>query len=265
MDLRLDNSVSSAMIKGESYNVLDYDNFIKSQSLWDLGSIAVVEQKENDVYVLPYRGEYTDSKNPQPGIYSAGNCFSFEIFPNKSEEKDYKNIPIITISSNDDIEAILEKENVLSKLAEPWITSPDNITQIPIKESDEPAMKALKMAINNKQCDIDKYQARFGQNFPNDKRQLKNSSVTLKITQRYCDNLDMEAILTIRNKDTDVPNPLKSPVSISLSTGEFINTKSINLDLDNNEEDQDGLEGNSNRFSEDYYSSFNESSDEGDF
>lgn len=263
MDLRLDNSVSSAMIKGESYNILDYENFIKSQSLWDMGSIAVVEKKGDDVYVLPYRGEYTDSKNLQPGIYHSGNCLTFEVLPKESEENNYKNIPIITISSNDDIEAILEKENVLSKLAEPWITSPDNITQIPIKESDEPAMKALKMAINNKQCDIDKYQARFGQNFPNDKRQLKNSSVTLKITQRYCDNLDMEAILTIRNKDENVPNPLKNPVSISLSTGEFINTHSINLDLENDEENED--ERDINRFAEDSFDEFGGLSDGDNF
>ena len=80
---------------------------------------------------------------------------------------------------------------------------------------------------------------RFGQNFPNDKRQLKNSSVTLKITQRYCDNLDMEAILTIRNKSDDVPNPLKSPVSISLSTGEFINTEAMNFNLDEDDNSED--------------------------
>ena len=43
----------------------------------------------------------------------------------------------------------LEKENVLSKLAEPWITNPDNITQINIKDSDEPGMKCLKSAINS--------------------------------------------------------------------------------------------------------------------
>jgi hypothetical protein len=238
MDIRLDNSVSSAMIKGESYNVLDYENYRKSQSLWDMGSIAVVEKINNDIYILPYRGEYVESKNLQPGIYSSG-CLDFEVLPKGPEEENYKNIPIVTISSNDDIETILEKENVLSRLAEPWITSPDNITQIPIKDSDEPAMKALKMAINNKGCDIDKYQARFGQNFPNDKRQLKNSSVTLKITQRYCDNLDMEAILTIRNKSDDVPNPLKSPVSISLSTGEFINTEAMNFNLDEDDSSED--------------------------
>lgn len=223
MDMRLNNSVSSAMIKGESYNVLDYKDFYESKALWGMGSIAVKEQVGEDTYILPYRGEYNEKANNQPGIYSAGSL-SFEVFPTKeSDEENYKNIPVITISSNDDIESILEKENVLSKLAEPWITSPDNITQIVIKDTNDPAMKLLKTSINQKQCDMDKYQSRFGQNYPNDKRQLNNDTVTLKIINRYCENLDMEAILTIRDKEPGVPNPLKNPISISLSTGEFLN------------------------------------------
>lgn len=235
MDIRLNNSVSSAMIKGETYNVLTPEEYRNSQALWDMGSIAVVEEKDGDKYVLPYRGQYIEGKSTQPGIYSDGSL-DFEIMPKTSDEKDYKNIPIITISSNDDIQSILEKENVLSKLAEPWITNPDNITQINIKETDEPGMQCLKTAINSKRCDIDKYSSRFGQNFPNDKRQLKNSSVTLKIIDRYCENLDMEAILTIRNKEPGVPNPMQHPISISLTTGEFIN---MNFDDDDESSDED--------------------------
>lgn len=230
---KMNNSLSSAMIKGETYNVLTHEEYRKSQPLWDLGSIAVVEEKDGDTYVLPYRGKYVEGKSTQPGIYSDGSL-DFEILPKPNDEENYKNIPIITISSNDDIQSILEKENVLSKLAEPWIINPDNITQINIKETDEPGMQCLKRAINSKRCDIDKYSQRFGQNFPNDKRQLKNSSVTLKIIDRYCDNLDMEAILTIRNKEPGVPNPMQHPVSISLTTGEF-----INMDFDDDGESSD--------------------------
>jgi hypothetical protein len=238
MDIKLDNSVSSAMIKGETYNVLSYEEFNKSQALWDIGNIAVVDEINGETYVLPYRGKYEDGKSSQPGIYSAGPL-NFEITPNEREEANYKNIPIVTISSNDDIQTILEKENVLSKLAEPWITNPDNITQINIKENDEPGMKCLKSAINSKHCDIDRYNQRFGQNFPNDKRQLKNSSVTLKIIDRYCDNLDMEAILTIRDKEPGVPNPMKHPISISLTTGEFLNMD-FDEDIDNEESSDEG-------------------------
>ena len=236
MDMKLDSSVSSAMVKGESYNVLSYDEYRNSEALWDTGSIAVVEKQGEDTYVLPYRGKYPNKPNIQPGIYSDGSL-DFVVLPKESEEKNYKNIPVITISSNDDIETILEKENVLSKLAEPWITSPDNVTQIAIKETDSPSMKVLKEAINRKRCDVDKYQSRFGDNFPNDKRQLKNSSVTLKIIERFCENLDMEAILTIRDKEPGAPNPINQPISISLTSGEFMNMDIDDEDDESSEDD----------------------------
>ena len=94
--------------------------------------------------------------------------------------------------------------------------------------------KNIKKAINDKHCDMDKYDTRFGDNYPNDKRQLKNSDVTLKIINRYCENLDMEAILTIRDKEPGVPNPLGHPISISLMTGEF-----LDVDLNDDEDDED--------------------------
>ena len=246
MDIRINNSVSSAMIKGESYNVLTYDEYRNSQALWDMGSIAVIEEKDGDKYVLPYRGEYTESKSLQPGIYSAGSL-DFEVLPKASDEDTYKNIPVITISSNDDIQTILEKEKVLSKLAEPWISSPDNITVINVKETDGPGMKCLKTAINNKHCDMDRYGHKFGQNFPNDKRQLKNDEVTIKIIDRYCRNMDMEAILTIRDKNPQVANPIGEPVSVSLLTGEFMNITiddenvdyKYNNDIDDESSDED--------------------------
>lgn len=236
MDMKpLFKPISTALVKGESYNVLSYDEYRESKALWDTGNLAV---KEGD-YVLPYRGDYSNKNSNAPGIYSAGSL-DFVVYPNKNDEHNYKDIPIITISSEDNIEEIIKKENVLSKLAEPWITNPDNITNIHMKESDEPSMKILKQAINEKRCDIDKYAPRFGDNFPNDKRQLKNSSVTLKIINRFCDNLDMEAILTIRDKDTGVPNPMKKPVSVSLTSGEFLNIDIIDgepMEEESSEED----------------------------
>lgn len=229
MDVKLDNSVSSALIKGKSYNVLTFEQYRNSEPLWDSSNIAVIEEKDGDKYILPYRGKYIEKSNLQPGVYSDGSI-DFEVFPKGSEEKNYKNIPIITISSNDDIETILKKEDVLSKLAQPWITNPDNITYIPIKDTDKPALKGLKQALNDKRCDMDKYEDKFGDNYPNDKRQLKNDDVTLKIINRYCENMDMEAILTIRDREPGVPNPLGHSVSVSLLTGEF-----LNIDLDNDE------------------------------
>ena len=73
------------------------------------------------------------------------------------------------------------------------------------------------MLINSKHFDIDKYASRFGDNFPNDKRQLKSVSATLNIIKRFCSNCDMEAILILRDKNPNVPNPMNREVAISLT------------------------------------------------
>ena len=97
-------------------------------------------------------------------------------------------------------------------MTEPWITSPDNITTFPISSDDQPEMKALKLALNAKHIDFDKYAPRFGSNFPNDKRQLKNPSATLNIIKRFCDNCDMECELVFKDKNTGVPNPMNKEI-----------------------------------------------------
>jgi hypothetical protein len=77
------------------------------------------------------------------------------------------------------------------------------------------------MALNDKNIDLDKYAGRFQDNYPNDKRQLKNHSMTLNILKRFCKNCDIEAVLTLRDRNPDVPNPIGHEVSISL-TEDFI-------------------------------------------
>ena len=118
--------------------------------------------------------------------------------------------------------------DAVKKLDEPFITSPDNITNIPIRDTDQPEMRGLKMALNAKNIDIDRYAGRFGSNFPNDKRQLKNGTATLKIIKRFCENCDMDAILTFRDKGADVPNPMNTEISVSLT--EFVDDEEIEYD-----------------------------------
>ena len=139
--------------------------------------------------------------------------------PNAEEEDDYVPNKVIEFSNTDDIKKILESQAQLSKLAEPWITNPDNITFVSIGETDRPEVIGLKTAINEKHIDIDKYAGRFGENFPNDKRQLRNESLTLKMLERFCQNLDMEAVLIFKDKKPDVPNPIGREIVVSLTDG----------------------------------------------
>ena len=123
----------------------------------------------------------------------------------------------ITMNNSDDIRDLIIAGEAAKKLDEPFITMPDNVTNIPIRETDHPEMVALKLALNAKHIDIDKYAGRFGDNYPNDKRQLKSSSATVKIIKRFCKNCDMEAILTFKDKSPDVPNPMNKEISVSLT------------------------------------------------
>jgi hypothetical protein len=47
----------------------------------------------------------------------------------------------------------------------------------------------------------------------------------------------MEAILTIRDKEAGVPNPMKHPISVSLTTGEFLNMNFEDYGEESSDED----------------------------
>ena len=95
------------------------------------------------------------------------------------------------------------------------------------------------MALNAKHIDIDKYAGRFGENFPNDKRQLKNNNATLKIIKRFCENCDMEAILIFKDKNPDVPNPMNKEVVVSLTEPVSDEVESLSFESNENNDDED--------------------------
>lgn len=217
----LDISMSKCVINGKMMDVVDYEEYANNPATRD-SSIGIIEKYQGEEIVLPYRGEDDPNhKNMVPGIYDAG-AIDFKVYPKEKDLPDYTPEKIINFNNNDSMRDILEKEETLSRMNEPWITSPNNITQFPIMEEDRPEMICLKSALNAKHIDFDKYGNRFGDNFLNDKRQLKNDGVTLKILKRFCDNCDMEAILTLRDQSPNVPNPIGKEIQVSLTTGEIL-------------------------------------------
>lgn len=216
MELKpLDITIKRCVINGQMLDVVTYDEYAKNPANRNT-STGVIENKDGIDLILPYRGKRQSSAPTLPGIYNAG-CIDFVVFPTKQAESQYKATNIIELSNKNSMKEILEKEETISRLSEPWITSPDNITVFPIDEDDQPEMRCLKTALNEKQIDFDKYAVRFKDNFPNDKRQLKNNSVTLNIIKRFCTNCDMEAVLILRDKNPNVPNPIGREISVSLT------------------------------------------------
>jgi hypothetical protein len=208
-------------MNGQMMEILTFDEFAKNADLVSPGSTCIERTTESgETILLPYKGKLKgDHKYPEaPGVYNLGPC-AYTVYPDSDKVDNYKPDKIIELNNKDGIKAILEAETQLTRLADPWITSPDNVTTIQIEEDDRPEVVGLKTAINEKKIDLDKYSARFGENYPNDKRQLKNSGITLKILERFCNNLDIEAVITFRDKNPNVPNPIGRDISISLTDG----------------------------------------------
>ena len=220
-------SITKAAINGQVVDVVDYDEYSSHIDCYSgRNDVAIPVDMRGREILLPVKGSYS-SNVTLPGVYNAG-CVDFLIYPDEAFTERYIPKDFISMNNTDDIRELIKNGDAARKLDEPFITSPDSITCIPIKETDQPEMKGLKMALNAKNIDIDKYAARFGDNYPNDKRQLKNSNATLKIIKRFCENCDMEAILTFRDKNPDVPNPMNTEITVSL-TDEIDEEDSENL------------------------------------
>lgn len=214
----LNVSVTKAAVNGQVVDVIEYDEYIANKQLYDGRSDVAIPTKMGDREILlPLKGNMPTNTNLlSPGVYNSG-CVDFFINPDEAFAERYVSKNTVTMSNNSDIRDLIIAGEKSKKLDEPFITTPDNITNIPIKDNDQPEMIALKTALNLKHIDLDTYAGRFGDNFPNDKRQLKSNSATLNIIKRYCNNCDIEAVLTLKDKSEDVPNPMKREVSISLT------------------------------------------------
>lgn len=212
----LNISVSRSILNGQMYDVFDYDQY-ESEGLYSKSGIypiAVKEKVGDREIILPYKGKYNGQT--VPGIYSAGPI-DFKVLPNESEISNYET-EIINMSNTDDAKKLINSQETIKRLETSQLTTtPDNITQLNIGENDQPAMKLLKMALNGKHINLDDYAPRFGSNYPNDKRQLKNDNVTLNIFSRFCEKCDMELMLTVKDKSPDVPNPIGRSITVSLS------------------------------------------------
>lgn len=211
----LNIEVSSCILKGQMYSLLTYEEYSKISDYTASFSDAVLQKYHDKDIVLPVKGKVKVNRSV-PGIYNAG-IIDFIVYPNNENIDEFVPEQIISMSNKTPMKEMLERKDIMARLDEPWITSPDNITSFQIMEDDKPEMICLKTALNKKNIDIDKYGARFGPNFPNDKRQLKNNSATLNIIKRFCQYMDMEALLTLRDKNPNVPNPIGDTITVSLS------------------------------------------------
>jgi len=220
----LNISLCKGVINGSIYDILSKEEYLKYKTAEDsnLENLAVESKNENgEEFILPVMTDRKYSDNVvTPGVYPVGplNVFKFPTKKDKEFERYKKsNVNIINFSNNDSLEEILTKKESLRSFSEPWLTATDSTTVCPINDDDQPEMQAIKSALNAKHVDFNAYAPRFGVNFPNNKRQLNNNTATLKFIKTFCECLDLDAELTIRDKNPNVANPMNKVIRVSLT------------------------------------------------
>ena len=215
----LNVSFSKGVLNGTVYDILTPEEYIKYKTVEDTSfeNLAVMTKYNGEDIILPVIAdkEYTDNVNT-PGVYLGGPLSIYK-YPKPQDINKYKPTKMVTFSNNDTMEQLLEKNEVLSAFDQPWVTATDSTTICQINETDQPEMVAIKSALNAKHVDFDSYASRFGPNFPNNKRQLKNSSATLKFIKTFCEALDLDAELILKDKNAKVPNPMNKVIHVSLT------------------------------------------------
>ena len=196
------------------YDVISYEEFKNNHDMYMkfIGSVAVQFQ---DGLVYPLR----NSTDIRPGLYCNWPLCIFKP-PYGNEIAMYNMQNAINFSEAKNYAEVIEAQQKLNNSERTILTTIDNITIPEIGPNDTPAMWALKQAIISKKIDLDKYDYRFNtENYPNDKRLLKRDSITLPKLKTYADALDIDIIMTLKDKSPDVPNPMGKEITVNITSG----------------------------------------------
>lgn len=212
--------LKTTTIDGRIVDIISEQEYVNKWQMYaenpSLCASSAVEVRGTDGvnYVLPIRGKSDD----RPGIYPDG-CIYFTRFPEQENASGYRadQLDIVDFSDIKTVEDFLSKNNQIREMETSVLTDIDSVFVPQIGQNDSPEMKAFKEAITSKKMDINKYAPRFGDNFLNDKRILKTSSITMNKLVSMCKKLDIEAELTLRNTSPDVANPMQKEITVILT------------------------------------------------
>ena len=187
-------------IGSQMYNVATYEEFCNNKDLYNNSYTAV----QLCGYVLPVRTGFDIDK---PGIKS-GNAINIINLPPEEEREKYDEKNITNFGDSQNIEELLGKVKLVRDQQKELLVTSENFTTPNISNLDKPLMKLIKTAVIEKHINIDQYAGKFGDNFLNDKRILKQNDITFKMAERYANCLDMKMTVTLEDKNPDVANPL---------------------------------------------------------
>lgn len=211
-----------ANINGKQYGVFSSDYFSANMDkLKDDTDCAVEVQKGDKTYILPIRSNCNNTD--KPGIYSNDGKISLFTFPDKDEEEAYMPTGdnVIVFGNHHSLQSISDAkkkfDESINKLLE---VDGGDVYKPPLLETDSAEMRAMKECIIAKNIDLDKYKDRFGANYPNDKRKLKDDNITLNMISRMCENLDIKLDLVFTDANSDVPNAMNKVIRANIIPGD---------------------------------------------
>ena len=201
-------------LKKKMYDVVQPEEYMSNSDIYNSSHTALIYE---GVGVFPIKSKL-DIVN-EIGVYPTKEINIINIGEGELPEE-YSCDNIIDLNSKN-MKEVLDKSEAIKSLENEILTNAENIYQPKIKNTDSPALQALKTSVGLKQCDLDSYAYRFGPNYNNDTRHLKNQSTKNKISLdklvSIANNLDMQVILTIQDKSPDVPNPMGEQVTVILN------------------------------------------------
>lgn len=209
-------------LNGSNYGTFNLDYFTSHMEvLKDNDNCAIEIDKNGKTYTLPIRTSINSVD--KPGIYSDGKI-SLITYPSEEEEKFYmpEGDSSLNFSDYSTLQSLSDAKRKLDESINKLIESVDgdSVYRPPLLETDSAEMRAMKECIIAKNIDLDKYKDRFGANYPNDKRKLKDDNITLNMISRMCENLDIKVDLVFSDSNDKVPNAMNKVIKANIIPGD---------------------------------------------
>ena len=202
--------MKKAIFKNNLIDVLSCKEYMNNRDLYDETQVGI----ECGEYILPVKNNGTGNA---PGFYIGNsNVYGRVVLPNETDEHLYKNLELIDLDNIKNISEAIKANKSLDKLEKEILTTPDNITQPKIKQSNSPEMVGFKESIIAKNIDIYKYKSRIP-NFNNNIRLLNSDTITLTKLKEMCNGLDINLKLTFSDKNDNVVNPMGTEITVDIN------------------------------------------------
>ena len=200
-------------LEDKLYDVATMEEYTENPDLYR-AKFTAIETKHG--VVMPMRSRMMDNG---PGFYYQPGAMVCNVIK-PDNEADYSPDKIIDYTNPKDIGEVLKKNALIRDIQSEIMATSDNVFCLKIGDEDTPEMKALKTAINTKQVDKKQYEDRFEQ-YQNDMRLLKGSTITLSKLISICGAFDISATLILSDKP-DVPNPMNTEITVDLTEGRAV-------------------------------------------